>query len=160
LILAISVNMFTGVVVENFSYVFQTSASSKATTRNQMRAFNKVWAEHTNPKTGYLECSRFVVFFGKLSGVFEVRIYPVEFSIPNIQAACKPSAASEYAWPQRVSDGIDMDKLIKMLKGIDYDAIRKQRAIYSRLYHEASISHEKGRGMSFIGMLMLMAHYN
>jgi hypothetical protein len=95
----------------------------------------------------------------KLSGVFEARIYPAEFSIPNIQAACKPSAASEYAWPQRVSDGIDLDKLNKMLKGIDYAAIRKRRAIYSRLYHEASISHEKGRGMSFTGMLMLMAHH-
>jgi hypothetical protein len=73
----IFVNMFTGVVVENFSYVFQTSASSKAMTRNQMRAFKKVWAEHANPKTGYLERSRFVAFFGVSFGY---RHYPLRFA--------------------------------------------------------------------------------
>jgi voltage-dependent calcium channel len=53
------------VVVENFSYVFQTSAGGvKTITREEMRAFKKVWAEFANPKTGYLEKERFVPFFG------------------------------------------------------------------------------------------------
>ncbi|KAJ7243891.1 Ion transport protein-domain-containing protein [Mycena haematopus] len=154
----IFVNMFTGVVVENFSYVFQTSGNSKSITRAQMRSFKKVWAEFANPKTGYLERSRFVPFFGKLSGVFEARIYPAEFSVPNIQARCKPSNDSQYAWPGRIVDGVDLNKLEKALKEIDYTAIRKRRAVYARLYHEASISHE-GRGMSFTDMLFLLAHH-
>ncbi|KAJ6589250.1 Ion transport protein-domain-containing protein [Mycena capillaripes] len=154
----IFVNMFTGVVVENFSYVFQTSGSSKSITRAQMRSFKKVWAEFANPKTGYLERSRFVPFFGKLSGVFEARIYPAEFSIPNIQAMCKLSNESQY-WPGRVVDGVDLSKLDKVLKDIDYASIRKRRAVYARLYHEASISHQQGRGMSFTDMLFLLAHH-
>ncbi|KAJ7479857.1 Ion transport protein-domain-containing protein [Mycena latifolia] len=154
----IFVNMFTGVVVENFSYVFQTSGSSKSITRAQMRSFKKVWAEFANPKTGYLERSRFVPFFAKLSGVFEARIYPAEFSIPNIRAMCKPSNDSQY-WPGRVVHGVDLNKLEKVLKDIDYAAIRKRRAVYSRLYHEASISHQHGRGMSFTDMLFLLAHH-
>ncbi|KAJ7726287.1 Ion transport protein-domain-containing protein [Mycena maculata] len=155
----IFVNMFTGVVVENFSYVFQTSGSSKSITRAQMRTFKKVWAEFANPKTGYLERSQFVPFFGKLSGVFEARIYPVEFSIPNIQAMCKPSNDSMYASPGRVIDGIDLNKLDKALKQIDYASIRKRRAVYSRLYHEATLTHQHGRGMSFTDMLFLLAHH-
>ncbi|KAJ6602707.1 Ion transport protein-domain-containing protein [Mycena vulgaris] len=155
----IFVNMFTGVVVENFSYVFQTSGSSKSITRAQMRSFKKVWAEFANPKTGYLERGRFVPFFAKLSGVFEARIYPVEFSIPNIQAMCKPSNDSQYSWPGRIVDGVDLNKLEKVLRGIDYPSIRKRRAVYSRLYHEASISHQHGRGMSFTDMLFLLAHH-
>ncbi|KAJ7019630.1 Ion transport protein-domain-containing protein [Mycena alexandri] len=155
----IFVNMFTGVVVENFSYVFQTSGSSKSITRAQMRSFKKVWAEFANPKTGYLERSRFVPFFGKLSGVFEARIYPVEFSIPNIQAQCMPSNDSQYSWPGRVVAGVDLNKLDKVLKEIDYPAIRKRRAVYARLYHEASISNQSGRGMSFTDMLLLLAHH-
>jgi len=151
--------MFTGVVVENFSYVFQTSGSSKSITRAQMRSFKKVWAEFANPKTGYLERSRFVPFFGKLSGVFEARIYPAEFSIPNIQAMCKPSNDSQYSWPGRVVDGVDLNKLEKVLKDIDYTAIRKRRAVYARIYHEASISHQQGRGMTFTDMLFLLAHH-
>ncbi|KAF8137825.1 Ion transport protein-domain-containing protein [Mycena galopus ATCC 62051] len=134
----IFVNMFTGVIVENFSYVFQTSDASKSITRAQMRSFKKVWAEFANPKTGFLERSRFVPFFGKLSGLFEARIYPTEFSVPSIQARCKPSNDSQYAWPGRVVDG--------------------RRAVYARLYHEASILHQ-GRGMSFTDMLFLLAHH-
>jgi len=56
--------MFTGVVVENFSYVFQASGSgSKSISREQMRSFKKIWAEFANPKTGYLERSQFAKFF-------------------------------------------------------------------------------------------------
>ncbi|KAJ7435576.1 Ion transport protein-domain-containing protein [Mycena galericulata] len=155
----IFVNMFTGVVVENFSYVFQTSGGVKSITQAQMRAFKKVWAEFANPKTGYLERSSFVPFFGKLSGIFESRIYPVEFSIPHIQARCKPSNDSTYALPGRVVDGLDLNKLEKVLREIDYASIRKRRAVYCRLYYEASISHQQGRGISFTDMLLLLAHH-
>lgn len=57
-------NMFTGVVVENFSYVFQASGSgSKSISREQMRSFKKVWSEFANRKTGYLERAQFAKFF-------------------------------------------------------------------------------------------------
>lgn len=57
-------NLFTGVVVESFYYVFQMSSGAKSITREEMRAFKKVWAEFANPKTGYLERANFVRFFG------------------------------------------------------------------------------------------------
>ena len=57
-------NLFTGVVVESFYYVFQMSGGAKSITREEMRAFKKVWAEFANPKTGYLERHNFVRFFG------------------------------------------------------------------------------------------------
>jgi hypothetical protein len=53
----------TGVVVENFSYVYQTTGGAKAVTREEMRAFKKVWAECANQKTGFLERPQFVPFF-------------------------------------------------------------------------------------------------
>ena len=53
-----------GVVVENFSYVFQTSAGgAKSITREEMRSFKKVWGEFANAKTGYLERPSFIRFF-------------------------------------------------------------------------------------------------
>ena len=53
-----------GVVVENFSYVFQASGSgTRSISREQMRSFKKVWAQCSNPKTKYLERSRFAEFF-------------------------------------------------------------------------------------------------
>lgn len=52
-----------GVVVESFYYVFQMTGGAKEITREEMRAFKKVWAEFANPKTGYLERSKFAPFF-------------------------------------------------------------------------------------------------
>jgi voltage-dependent calcium channel len=55
-------DVFPGVVVQSFSYVFQTGGA-KSITRDEMRSFKKVWAEFANPKTQYLERSRFVPYF-------------------------------------------------------------------------------------------------
>ncbi|KAK6992776.1 hypothetical protein R3P38DRAFT_3429453 [Favolaschia claudopus] len=156
----IFVNLFTGVVVENFSYVFQVSGGSKSITRAQTRSFKTVWAEFANPKTGLLQRSSFVPFFGKLSGVFEARIYATEFSIPQHPSQIsKPSGDSQYTKPRRIVDGVDLNKLEKVLKEIYYPVIRKRRAIYTRLYHEASSISHQGRGISFTDMLFLLAHH-
>ncbi|KAG7442714.1 uncharacterized protein BT62DRAFT_1079090 [Guyanagaster necrorhizus] len=150
----IFVNLFTGVVVDNFSYVFQTSGGAKSITREQMRSFKKIWAEFADFKTGYLPRNRFAAFFSRLSGIFEVRIYPVEYSVRNIMNASK-ATGDLYT---REVEGIDLAELSKVLDGIDYIAVRKRRAIYSRLFHEASVSHQ-GVGISFTGMLTLLAHH-
>jgi hypothetical protein len=52
-----------GLVVENFSYVYQTTGGAKAVTREEMRPFKKVWAEFANQKSGLLERSHLVPFF-------------------------------------------------------------------------------------------------
>jgi hypothetical protein len=74
-------------------------------------------------------------------------------------AASKDSLDSEYTWSARVVNGIDLSRLHQVLGGIDYHAVRKRRAVYSRLYHEASISHQQGRGISFTDMLLMLAHH-
>lgn len=95
----------------------------------------------------------------RLSGVFEARIYPSDFSIHNIQVASRPTTDVEYTWPSRIVDGVDLNRLNSILNTIDYSSIRKRKAVYSKLYHEASISHHNGRGMSFTAMLFLLAHH-
>ncbi|KIY67001.1 hypothetical protein CYLTODRAFT_376891 [Cylindrobasidium torrendii FP15055 ss-10] len=148
----IFLNLFTGVVVENFSYVFQTSGGAKSITREEMRSFKKVWAEFANPKTGYLERNRFAAFFSRLSGVFEVRIYPPEYRVQNVLAATRTDEWS------KEDCGVDIAKLSKVLDQVDYAAIQKRKALYSRVYHEASVTHN-GLGISFTGMLTLLAHH-
>ncbi|KAI0919913.1 hypothetical protein AcV5_001858 [Taiwanofungus camphoratus] len=155
----IFVNLFTGVVVESFYYVFQISGGAKSITREEMRAFKKVWTELANSKTGYLERDRFVPFFGKLSGIFEVRIYPIEYSISRILARSREASSSRSVWPPRIVHGVDMDKLDATLNGIDRASIKKRKNLYNRLYHEARISHEPGKGISFTNMLLLLAHH-
>ena len=54
----------TGVVVESFSYVFQLVGGAKSITREEMRAFKKVWAEYADQQTGYLDMKNLVPFLG------------------------------------------------------------------------------------------------
>lgn len=51
-----------GVVVENFSYVFQL-AGSASISREEMRSFKKIWNEFDPTRTGSLPRSKFVAFF-------------------------------------------------------------------------------------------------
>lgn len=53
-----------GVVVENFSYVFQLAGGAKSVDREQMRAFKKVWAEFADQQTGRLKQEKLVPFMG------------------------------------------------------------------------------------------------
>lgn len=52
-----------------------------------------------------------------------------------------------------------MSKLNRILGGIDNVKIRKRRTLFSRIYHEAMISQEPGKGISFTNMLLMLAHH-
>lgn len=150
------------------------SGGSKSITREEMRAFKKVWAECANAKTGYLERSSFAKFFGvsiimhllytyliahqKLGGIFEVSIYSSEYKIPKILARCAENQGSTNMWTSTV-DGVSIDKLNATLSGIDRAATKRRKNLYNRLFHEARISHEPGKGISFTNMLLLLAHH-
>lgn len=160
--------------MENFSYVFQLTGGTKSITRDEMRAFKKAWAKFANPKTQQLERNLFVPFFAvrlpsppspscltspgqELSGIFEVRIYPLRYNLRNIKAT---ATASDMDWnSSHVVQGIDLTKLKLTLDGINYAAVKKQKALYSRLFHEANVTHYSGNGISFTEMLLLLAHY-
>lgn len=97
----------------------------------------------------------------KLSGVFEVRIYPAEYSVKNLRALSQTDKDDEHSWTGShvVVDGIDFVKLNRILSGLDNSKIRKRRTLYARMYNEAMISQEPGKGISFTNMLLMLAHH-
>jgi hypothetical protein len=46
-----------------------------------------------------------------------------------------------------------------LVRQIDLTKVRERRRVFARLYHEARISEEPGRGISFTSMLFMLAHY-
>ena len=55
--------MFTGVVVDSFSYVFQSASGVvKSITRHETRAFKKAWALFSDPDTRLLERQNLIPF--------------------------------------------------------------------------------------------------
>ena len=91
----------------------------------------------------------------KLSGIFDVKIYPTEYSIQNLMVSSQAYESSK----SMGEHNIDVSKLNRLLNEIDYKAIRKRATIYSRLYYEALVSQEPGKGISFTNMLLMLAHH-
>ena len=58
-----------------------------------------------------------------------------------------------------VKRAIDVRRVEAQIRQIDYQQVRGRRQIFARLFHEARISEERGKGISFTGMLMMLAHY-
>ncbi len=100
-------------------------------------------------------------FSQRLSGAFEVKIYPAEFSTPSLKATCSTPwhptiPSSDYPYSLK---GLDLRKVANTLGRMDLTVVKKRKAIYSRLYHEAVISHRPGVGISFTDMLLLLANH-
>lgn len=58
-----------------------------------------------------------------------------------------------------VKRAVDTRQLQRIISGIDHRMIRERMQTFTRLYHEARLSEEPGRGISFTSMLFLLAHY-
>jgi voltage-dependent calcium channel len=97
----------------------------------------------------------------KLGGIFEVRVYPAEFSIHNILASCTNTTDPDNEWGSGTKSpyNVNLRQLNATLSRIDYEAIRRRRQLFSRLYHETILTHQRGKGISFTDMLLLLAHH-
>ena len=110
-----------------------------------------------------LGAKQFEFSFQKLTGAFEVRLYPLEFSIPNIMRASVPDPVENASGKLLVATGhqraVDVRRIEWHIAQIDYRRVREHRQLFARLYHEARISEDRGRGISFTAMLMMLSHY-
>jgi hypothetical protein len=99
-----------GVVVESFSYVYQTTGGAKAVTREEMRAFKKVWAEFANAKTGFLERPEFVPFFKVSAALIVLQLNSIHarscrnWAVSSKSVSIQQSPVSKTSWrPVRIS---------------------------------------------------------
>ncbi|CAG8581095.1 8980_t:CDS:10 [Paraglomus occultum] len=159
-------NMFIVVVIDNFSYCYQIAAEFSLVNREQIRQFKKAWAEIDRNRTGYIKSQDFAKFFGKLSGIFEVKIYEDQHQIKSLIDRSK----AESLWGSSRQKGvynidrIDIRKLKQNIAMINMAKVRERRRTYSHLYNEALLSVERDsrdneKGISFTNMLLMLAHY-
>ncbi|EGG06060.1 uncharacterized protein MELLADRAFT_48591 [Melampsora larici-populina 98AG31] len=169
----IILNMFTGLVVDNFAYVFQLYGKVKAIDREEVRRFKKVWSDFDLDRTGYLQRHQFIPFFARLTGAFNVSIYPPELRLPALLEACtqKPDSVNFEDAERMHSDtqastsrfsphapGLDLHELNARLSFLDPTETKARRNLFNHLYQEALMSEKPGRGLSFTGMMLLLAH--
>ncbi|CEQ42955.1 SPOSA6832_04831 [Sporobolomyces salmonicolor] len=182
-------NLILGAVIENFSFVFQAYGKVTTISREEMRSFKKVWAEFDPERTGYLQRQDIVRFFGapllparsshsadgstrlqRLSGIFEVKIYREDWSVPALQAVSRRDPTQHHQSPSFYHylqdrdtlslQKINLDRLRGAIEAIKPGEVERRKAVYNLLYHEAMFDAESSpKGISFNAMLTLLAHY-
>jgi hypothetical protein len=98
-----------------------------------------------------------------LTGVFEVKPYPSGVSIRNLIRSSIPDPIENASGRLLVATGkkcaVDIRNVERMVEQVAPALVRERRQLFARLYHEARISEEAGRGISFTSMLFMLAHY-
>jgi len=177
----IVLNMFTGLVVDNFAYVFQLYGKVKAIDREEVRRFKEAWAQVDRERTGYLTRDQFIPFFSRLTCAFDVSIYPEELKMRNlfcygINSSGNPTGGSgdtiigddeSKTGGSRViitsqvnpSNVLDVGALNSRLAKVDWNQLNERKELFNHLYQEALLTEKAGRGISFNRMMLLLAHY-
>ncbi|EST08271.2 Ion transport domain protein [Kalmanozyma brasiliensis GHG001] len=100
----IFLNMFTGTVVENFSYIFDLG-SKAILTPSDIRHFKSSWATFDRQRKGYIQRDQIVPFLSSVKGALEVGLYPPECSLRSLRAALDPDGASQDSRPDAKGKG-------------------------------------------------------
>ncbi|EAW07729.1 calcium channel protein CCH1 [Aspergillus clavatus NRRL 1] len=155
----IFVSLFVSLIFESFSYVYQRSSGLYAISREEIRRFKQAWATYDPDGTGYISKEQFPRLLGELSGDFSMRIYDDQFSIGRILEKCSVDKRDSLLAHRRVVEGLDLDKMAKILRQIPVATVRKRRQELNRFFEEVLVSADPVRGISFHSVLMILAHY-
>jgi len=98
----------------------------------------------------------------RLSGIFEVRVYPPEYHVKRLVTASTVKEVSQLSplpMLDQHEEGFSPRKLGAILSRIDFGLIRNRRQTFDHLYWEACVTDDYGKGISFTSMLLLLCHY-
>ena len=167
----IFVNMFVSLIYESFSYVYQRSSGLAVISRKEIRRFKQAWAEFDPDGTGYISKAAFPRFLGELSGVFEMRVYPDEYSVSSLKTSLStrrsskrygsglPAEAAPIDGAAESDENVDIARLNERLDDLPIEEIQARRMRLNVFYEEVMISLDPDRGIGFTSLLMILAHY-
>ncbi|KAJ5082292.1 hypothetical protein N7532_011335 [Penicillium argentinense] len=179
----IFVSLFVSLIFESFSYVYQRSSGLYALSREEIRRFKQAWATYDPDGSGFISKEQFPRLLGELTGIFAMRVYDGEFTVGAILEQCRstprdsvhslhsslPMRSRETLslrdslnplQPPDLAEGIDIEKLSRIVDRIPVDIIRERRQRLNTFYEEVLVSADPDRGISFHQCLMILAHYN
>lgn len=159
----IFVNLFVSLIYESFSYVYQRSSWVAAVDRDEIRRFKEAWRSVDPAGTGAISKEVFPRLLGELSGVFQMRIYEPEDSVNQILEDVQNDIKAARHTSIGTSSGygeVDVAKLNERLARLDVVKIRERRRRFNLFYEEVLVSADPDRGITFTGVLMILAHYN
>ncbi|KAJ1949788.1 calcium channel protein, partial [Linderina pennispora] len=177
----IFVNVFIGVVTDNFQYCYQSSSSYKLLTRQEIRQFRITWWRFDPEGTGYIPREKYAAFFSKLKPPFNVGMYGDRLKLKHLVKALKrpPHGNDKVVHVEidrmRYTHGnfdaythlghdneplqydLNITELEHCLQHADPYQMMLNRREFNRIYQEALLIDDPKRGMGFTQMLVFLA---
>ncbi|KAH3671874.1 hypothetical protein OGAPHI_000060 [Ogataea philodendri] len=154
----IFLNILVSVVINSFSYVYNSAGPHSLLTRDEIRKFKKSWSQFDPDGTGFLDPLQLQPFLSTLDGVLSYKIYGDKFSIANIKSQWITHHSSD---PYDVH--LDFDKLDEILATIDFNKVKERRRRYNRLIIEAflnMVQTSDGPRIEFNKLLLQIGYYS
>ncbi|KAI7904858.1 Ion transport protein-domain-containing protein [Cokeromyces recurvatus] len=169
----IFVNLFTVIVIDNFSFTFDKRNQFTLITRTDLRNFRFAWATVDPKATGYISVSQVPKFLSLLEGVLSVKIYEKEHSIRSLlEASNQVDADTSHLVSMSLSNTrkpvkyfnnnmkgekpFNLYELNQRLASIDPQIIKQKQRQYTEVYQEI-LNSASYRGVSFHSMLEILA---
>ncbi|KAI8364970.1 Ion transport protein-domain-containing protein [Blakeslea trispora] len=160
----IFVNLFTMIVIDNFSFAFDKRNRFTLITRSDLRDFKLAWSQEDPYATGYIQISQVPRFLQQLEGALSLRIYDEKYSIASLIQAAKRfdlnpthSASLSYPFGQSNKDQpFNFYQVNQQLATMDTKTIQSRKKRYAQVYQE--IIHSSTRkGIEFRSVLTILA---
>ncbi|KAL7311607.1 calcium channel protein [Mucor circinelloides] len=164
----IFVNLFTVIVIDNFSFTFDKRNQFTLITRTDLRNFKKAWSILDPRATGYMDVADVPNFLSKLEGVLSIYIYEKEHRLSTLLDASyhiDSDVSHLIAVPLSEAKGtnntmgerfFNLHEFNKRLANIDPDIINERKRQYAEVYQEI-INAASHRGIAFQQMLEILA---
>ncbi|KAF1800899.1 Ion transport protein-domain-containing protein [Mucor lusitanicus] len=164
----IFVNLFTVIVIDNFSFTFDKRNQFTLITRTDLRHFKKAWSMLDPRATGFIDVADIPTFLSKLEGVLSIHIYQKEHRLSTLLDASNQidsDVSHLIAVPLSDAKGannaigerfFNLHEFCKRLANIDPDIIKERKRQYAEVYQEI-LNTASHRGVAFHRMLEILA---
>ncbi|KAI8147435.1 Ion transport protein-domain-containing protein [Fennellomyces sp. T-0311] len=168
----IFVNLFTVIVINNFSFTFDNRNQFTLITRTDLRYFKEAWAQFDPTATGFLHMKDVPGFLRALNGVLSMRIYDEQHSIKSLlEASNEMNADVTHLASIPVADNIhagfgqnnilgerfyNFEAVNRELSTMDVAAVRENKKRYTFVFQEILFS-AGARGITFHDMLEILS---
>lgn len=94
----------------------------------------------------------------RLTGVFDVSIYPPEFSVHSLKSIALDTRSAAFMGGRMV-DGFNIPALHAALAQMDAAEITNRKRLFNRIYYGALLTEDPVKGIAFTSVLLVIAHH-
>jgi hypothetical protein len=93
-----------------------------------------------------------------LRGVFDISIYPPEFSVSVLKSIATNTSSAAFMGGRMV-EGLNVPALKAALAQMDSLEIARRKKLFNRIYYAALLTGDPIKGISFTSVLLVIAHH-